>query len=73
MSEDREDIYRVIVNNEEQYSIWPADREVPAGWNDADKSGPKEEVLEYIKQIWLDSAPDHIRRLREEKERERDK
>ncbi len=73
MSEDREDIYRVIVNNEEQYSIWPADREVPAGWNDAGKSGPKEEVLEYIKQIWHDSAPDHIRRLREEKERERDK
>ncbi len=46
MSQDeREDktIYKVVVNHEEQYSIWPAHRANPLGWNDAGKSGPKDE------------------------------
>src|SRR4026207_1816710 len=48
MSEDeREDttIYEAVVNHEEQYSIWPADRELPLGWSKAGKSGPKPEAL----------------------------
>ena len=46
---DEEDtrIYRAVVNHEEQYSIWPADRELPLGWNDAGKTGTKQEVLAY--------------------------
>ena len=49
-SDEREDttIYNVVVNQEEQYSIWPADRELPAGWRDAGKSGLKQECLDYI-------------------------
>jgi MbtH protein len=57
--EDREDsnIYKVVVNHEEQYSIWPADRESPLGWKDAGKSGPKAECLSYIKEVWTDMRP----------------
>ncbi|HVF57486.1 MAG TPA: MbtH family protein [Pyrinomonadaceae bacterium] len=54
--EEREDntIYKVVVNHEEQYSIWPADRENALGWKDAGKSGNKEECLAYIKKVWTD-------------------
>lgn len=47
--EEQEDktIYKVVVNHEEQYSIWPADRENPLGWRDVGKSGAKEECLAY--------------------------
>jgi MbtH protein len=57
--EDREDatIYKVVVNHEEQYSIWPADRESPLGWKDAGKSGSKAECLSYIKEVWTDMRP----------------
>jgi MbtH protein len=49
MNAEREDktIYKVVVNHEEQYSIWPAHRENPLGWNDAGKSGLKDECLAY--------------------------
>ena len=48
--DDREDAarYKVVVNHEEQYSIWPAERENPLGWKDAGKSGPKAVCLSYI-------------------------
>lgn len=61
---DTEDttIYKVVVNHEEQYSIWPADRENPAGWNDAGKSGTKAECLEYVKEVWTDMRPLSLRR-----------
>lgn len=51
--EDREDttIYKVVINHEEQYSIWPSHRENPLGWNDVGKSGPKQECLDYIKDV----------------------
>lgn len=50
-------IYKVVINHEEQYSIWPAYRENPLGWNDAGKSGAKRECLEYIDQVWTDMRP----------------
>jgi MbtH protein len=59
-------LYKVLVNQEEQYSIWPADRENALGWNDAGKTGTNEECLEYIKEVWTDMRP---RSLREELER----
>ncbi len=59
--EDRT-IYKVVVNHEEQYSIWPADRENAAGWGDAGRSGTKEECLEYIKEVWTDMRPLSLRR-----------
>ena len=66
--DEREDktIYKVVVNHEEQYSIWPADRENPLGWNDAGKTGPKAECLEYIKEVWTDMRPLSLRKQMEE-------
>ncbi|HXW92665.1 MAG TPA: MbtH family protein [Terriglobales bacterium] len=54
--------YKVVVNHEEQYSIWPADRETPLGWRDAGKRGDKAECLAYIKQVWTDMRPLSLRR-----------
>lgn len=54
--------YPVVVNGEEQYSIWPADREIPAGWKDAGKSGTKGECLAFIKEVWTDMRPLSLRR-----------
>ena len=50
-SDDKEDnsIYKVVVNQEQQYSIWRADRENPLGWKDAGKRGAETECLAYIK------------------------
>jgi MbtH protein len=59
-------LYRVVVNHEEQYSIWPADRELPAGWNDTGKMGPKPECLAYIEEVWTDMRPLSLRRKMEE-------
>lgn len=66
--EDREDntIYKVVVNVEEQYSIWPADRETPFGWRDAGKSGSKDECLAYIEEVWTDMRPLSLRKKMEE-------
>src|SRR5689334_16859066 len=65
---DREDttIYKVVVNHEEQYSIWPAHRENPLGWNDVGKTGPRDECLAYIKEVWTDMRPLSLRKKMEE-------
>ena len=70
---DQEDttIYKVVLNHEEQYSIWPADRENPLGWRDAGKSGPKAECLDYIKDVWTDMRPLSLRKKMEEDARRR--
>jgi len=67
-SDEREDntIYKVVVNHEEQYSIWPADRENALGWNDAGKSGTKAECLAHIKEVWTDMRPLSLRKKMEE-------
>jgi len=59
-------IYKVVVNHEEQYSIWPADRENPLGWQDAGKSGSKAECLAYIAEVWTDMRPASLRKKMEE-------
>ena len=71
--EDREDttIYKVVVNHEEQYSIWAAHKEIPLGWKDVGKSGLKQECLDYIKEVWTDMRPLSLRKKMEEMERER--
>ena len=63
MRDDSEDttIYKVVLNREEQYSIWPADRINPLGWRNAGKSGNKQECLEYIEQVWMDMPPLSLR------------
>lgn len=62
--EEREDktVYNVVVNHEEQYSIWPADRPNPLGWRSVGKSGLKEDCLAYIKEVWTDMRPLSLRR-----------
>jgi MbtH protein len=69
MPNDQEDatIYNVVVNHEEQYSIWPAYRDNALGWKSAGKSGTKEECLAYIKEVWTDMRPLSLRkRMREQ-------
>jgi uncharacterized protein YbdZ (MbtH family) len=65
---DREDttIYKVLVNQEEQYSIWPEYKETPLGWTDVGKMGPKAECLAYIKESWTDMRPLSLRKKMEE-------
>lgn len=62
-------LYRVVVNHEEQYSIWPVDREIPLGWRDVGKSGLKAECLAYIKEVWTDMRPLSLRKHMEEQAR----
>lgn len=59
-------IYRVVVNHEEQYSIWPQDRELPLGWNEVGKNGGKQECLEYIEEVWTDMRPLSLRKKMDE-------
>ena len=54
--------YRVVVNHEEQYSIWPDDREILPGWRDAGKGGPKSECLAHIREVWTDMRPLSLKR-----------
>ena len=63
MSDEREDttIYKAVVNDEEQYSIWPADRELPLGWTAAGKTGLKAECLAWIEEVWTDRRPKSLR------------
>lgn len=65
---DREDttIYKVVVNHEEQYSIWPDYKELPLGWKGVGKSGLKPECLAYIKEVWTDMRPLSLRKKMEE-------
>src|SRR5215472_10103716 len=58
--------YKVVVNHEEQYSIWFADREPPAGWREVGKEGPKKECLDYINEVWTDMRPLSLRKQMEE-------
>jgi MbtH protein len=67
MAGDEEDSrsYKVVVNHEEQYSIWFADRETPTGWSDVGKSGSKAECLAHIKEVWTDMRPLSLRKAME--------
>jgi MbtH protein len=51
----------VVVNGEEQYSIWPTGREVPAGWAEVGTTGTKTVCLEHIKEVWTDMRPKSLR------------
>ena len=62
-SPDTEDgtLYDVVVNDELQYSIWPADREPPLGWSRAGTTGTKQDCLSYIDEVWTDMRPASLR------------
>lgn len=54
-------IYLVVVNHEEQYSIWPQGREIPLGWTAVGKEGLKDDCLAYINEVWTDMRPLSLR------------
>jgi MbtH protein len=59
--DDEEMLFEVVANHEAQYSIWPADREPPAGWRTVGRRGKKAECLSYIKEVWTDMRPLSLR------------
>ena len=54
--------YLVVINHEEQYSIWPDFKEIPAGWRTVGKSGNKDECIAYINEVWTDMRPLSLRK-----------
>jgi MbtH protein len=59
--DDETIIYHVVVNHEEQYSIWPVEKTMPAGWKEAGFTGKKPECLEYVRKVWTDMRPLSLR------------
>jgi MbtH protein len=66
--EDENAIYKVVVNDEEQYSIWLDYKEIPKGWRAVGKAGLKAECLAYIKTVWTDMRPLSLRKQMAEAE-----
>ena len=68
--EEKEDttVYKVVLNHEEQYSIWTAEKQIPLGWTDAGKTGPKTECLAFIKEVWTDMRPLSLRTTMDERD-----
>jgi MbtH protein len=62
-------IYLVVVNDEEQYSIWPGNKELPEGWRTVGKQGLKADCLQYIEEVWTDMRPLSLRKRMEEEMR----
>ncbi len=63
--DDEEAEFNVVMNHEEQYSIWPAHREPPAGWQKVGKAGKKKDCLAYIEEVWTDMRPLSLRKQME--------
>jgi len=62
--EDLEGTYLVLVNAQEQYSIWPDSLEVPVGWTVAHAAGPRADALAYVERVWTDLRPRSLREQR---------
>jgi len=60
--DDEATTFHVVINHEEQYSIWPDYREIPSGWTAVGKHGRKQECLAYIEQVWTDMRPLSLRK-----------
>lgn len=61
MSDADDGLYRVVVNEEEQYSIWPAGRDIPAGWAAVGEEDRKDQCLARIEELWIDMRPLSLR------------
>jgi len=59
--DDENAIFDVVLNHEEQYSIWPDSKEVPLGWKKVGKRGTKQQCLAYISEVWTDMRPLSLR------------
>ena len=64
---DRDDVtFTVVINHEEQYSIWPTFKDIPDGWKAVGKSGTRKECLDHIEQVWTDMRPLTLRKFMDE-------
>lgn len=62
MSIDQENAhFRVLINEEHQYSLWPAQKGAPPGWRDVGIVGNKQQCLNYIEEVWVDMRPLSLR------------
>ena len=61
----REQFYEVVLNQEEQYSVWPVEKDLPPGWIKAGRQATKDECLAYINEVWTDLRPLSLRRQME--------
>jgi len=59
--DDEKTVFDVVVNHEEQYSIWPDFKELPLGWKKVGKQGNKADCLAYINEVWTDIRPLSLR------------
>ncbi|WP_284691316.1 MbtH family protein [Pinirhizobacter soli] len=57
-------MFKVVVNQDGQYSIWPVEKAVPPGWTDGGNQGSKESCLEFISGQWTDMRPLSLRRMK---------
>lgn len=56
------DLFKAIINDEEQYSIWPEKKDVPSGWKEVGFTGTKSQVTEFIDKNWTDMRPASLRK-----------
>ncbi|MEL6553022.1 MAG: MbtH family NRPS accessory protein [Cyanobacteria bacterium J06621_11] len=63
MTSSNETIYRVVINNQGRYSIWPEYKEIPWGWQAEGKIGSRQNCLDHISQIWTDMHPLSLQKL----------
>jgi MbtH protein len=61
--------FQVVMNDEEQYSIWPTDRDLPLGWHAVGKRGTKQECLAHVEEVWTDMRPLSLRKAMESEHR----
>lgn len=64
------ELWRVVINLEDQYSIWPTNKEIPFGWKSEGTIGAKEECLNHIKKIWTDMRPHSLKEIEREQNTE---
>lgn len=62
IEKEKERIYKVLVNQEEQYSLWPADHKIPNGWEGVGPTDTKGVCLSFIKEVWTDMRPKSLRK-----------
>ena len=63
--EEDQRTYVVLINDEEQYSLWPQGKDVPAGWRAVGKEGSREECSQYVDEVWTDMRPLSLRKQME--------
>ncbi len=61
-----QEMYLVLLNHEEQYSLWPSYKPIPLGWKAVGKEQTKEEAIAYVEQVWTDMRPLSLRKQMDE-------